>query len=448
MNTQEIGLLGQKQASGKLEPVTPRCISVRTPKLRHHKPTGQGYVVLNGKYIFFGPYGDPDVIEQYHRTIAEWVANGRQPQKTPEDITINELLARFWVYAEGYYHDAEGNPTTEIGNLRVSLRHMCDIYGNTKAIEFGPRALKTVRQRMVDNGLCRNNINKCISRIKTLFKWATAEELLPGAVYHALVTVPGLKKGRNGVRESDPVKPAPQEHVDAIEPYVSRQVWAMVQLQLLTAARSGEIVKMRPCDIDCSGGIWFYRPTEHKTAHHGHERKIFIGPKAQEILRPFMLRPAEAYCFSPAEAEAERRLEMHKNRKTYLSCGNVPGSNCKANPRRTKGNVYAVTAYRRAIERAIEAAFPPPEHLAQQPGESKAMWQNRLTKKQKAELKEWYKKFHWHPHQLRHNAATSIRKEFGLDTARVILGHRSAAITEVYAELDQQKALEAIVRVG
>ena len=27
-------------------------------------------------------------------------------------------------------------------------------------------------------------------------------------------------------------------------------------------------------------------------------------------------------------------------------------------------------------------------------------------------------------------------------------GHRSAAITEVYAELDQQKALEAVVRVG
>ena len=53
-----------------------------------------------------------------------------------------------------------------------------------------------------------------------------------------------------------------------------------------------------------------------------------------------------------------------------------------------------------------------------------------------------------HPHQLRHNAAMFLRKEFGLETARIILGHRSAAITEVYAEMDQQKALEAIVRVG
>ena len=448
MKTQETALSGQKQASGKLEPVTSRGVSVRTPKLRHHKATGQGYVVLNGKYIFFGPYGDPDVTEQYHRTIAEWVANGRQQQKTPEEITINELLARFWVYAEGYYQDVAGNPTTEIGNLRVALRPVSEIYGQTKAIEFGPRALKTVRQRMVDKGLCRNNINKCISRIKTLFKWATAEEILPGSVYHALITVPGLKKGRNGVREAEPVKPAPQEHVDAIQSYVSRQVWAMVQLQILTAARPGEILKMRPCDIDGSGKIWFYCPAEHKTAHHGHERKIYLGPKAQEALRPFLLRPAEAYCFSPAEAEAERRVIQHENRKTYLSCGNVPGSNCKENPKRKKGAVYTVATYRRAIERGVEAAFPLPEHLTQQPGENKQQWHKRLTKKQKDEMKAWYKQFHWHPHQLRHNAATFLRKEFGLETARIILGHRSAAITEVYAELDQQKALDAIVRVG
>ena len=64
------------------------------------------------------------------------------------------------------------------------------------------------------------------------------------------------------------------------------------------------------------------------------------------------------------------------------------------------------------------------------------------------EFEVWKPPQHWHPHQLRHNAATFLRKEFGLETARIILGHRSAAITEVYAELDQQKALEAIVRVG
>ena len=38
--------------------------------------------------------------------------------------------------------------------------------------------------------------------------------------------------------------------------------------------------------------------------------------------------------------------------------------------------------------------------------------------------------------------------EFGIEAARIILGHHSAAITEVYAEKDEQQALEAMAKVG
>jgi integrase len=55
---------------------------------------------------------------------------------------------------------------------------------------------------------------------------------------------------------------------------------------------------------------------------------------------------------------------------------------------------------------------------------------------------------HWHPNQLRHNAATRLRKEFGLDVARVILGHSSPVVTEVYAEVDREKALAVMEKVG
>lgn len=85
-------------------------------------------------------------------------------------------------------------------------------------------------------------VNKQIRRVKLVFKWAVAEELIPPAVYQSLQAVQGLKSGRCEVRESDPIKPVPQCYVDAIEPYVSAQVWALVQLQLLTGARAGELV--------------------------------------------------------------------------------------------------------------------------------------------------------------------------------------------------------------
>ena len=38
------------------------------------------------------------------------------------------------------------------------------------------------------------------------------------------------------------------ELVDAVEPHVSAQVRAMIQLQLHSLARLGEIVKLRVCD--------------------------------------------------------------------------------------------------------------------------------------------------------------------------------------------------------
>jgi integrase len=93
-------------------------------------------------------------------------------------------------------------------------------------------------------------------------------------------------------------------------------------------------------------------------------------------------------------------------------------------------------------------AFPLPEPLAKLPDETAIEWRRRLTAAQQAELAAWRKRHRWHPHQLRHNAATELRKEFGIDAARIILGHHSAAVTEIYAEKDEQEAIEAIMKVG
>ena len=53
-----------------------------------------------------------------------------------------------------------------------------------------------------------------------------------------------------------------------------------------------------------------------------------------------------------------------------------------------------------------------------------------------------------HPHQLRHNAATWLRREFGVEVVRVILGHGRLETTEIYAEADRDKAMAAMGQVG
>ncbi len=51
-------------------------------------------------------------------------------------------------------------------------------------------------------------------------------------------------------------------------------------------------------------------------------------------------------------------------------------------------------------------------------------------------------------HWLRHNAATEIRKESGLDGAQVVLGHSHANTTELYAHLDHAKLVEIARKRG
>ena len=179
---------------------------------------------------------------------------------------------------------------------------------------------------------------------------------------------------------------------------------------------------MRTIDVDTSGRVWIYTPESHKTEHHGRERRIYLGPKAQETLRPWLRPELTAYLFTPADAEAERRSEQRENRKTRVQPSQW--NRRRRKPRKAPGERYTVDSYRRAIKYGIKRANQEPER-----GESRAIP-------------------HWHPHQLRHNAATRLRREFGLDVARAVLGHSSPVVTEVYAELDGAKAAEAMERVG
>jgi integrase len=301
---------------------------------------------------------------------------------------------------------------------------------------------------MIKDDLCRTHINQQIGRIKRMFKWAVEQELVDANVWHALQAVSGLRAGKTEAREAEPVKPVAEEHVNATLPQLSPTVKAMVELQVITGMRPGEVCGMRTCDIDTTGALWAYKPAHHKTEHHGHERVIYLGPKAQAILRPLLKPDLMAYIFSPAEAEAWVRQQRHAERKTPLSHGNIPGSNVKRRPKRRPGNRFNVAAYRRAIARACDRAFPAPEPLAKRQGETAAEWKARLTPEQRQGLRRWRDQHRWHPHQLRHTAATKLRKEYGLEAAQVILGHKTLTVTQVYAEKNVEAARKIMSAVG
>ena len=55
---------------------------------------------------------------------------------------------------------------------------------------------------------------------------------------------------------------------------------------------------------------------------------------------------------------------------------------------------------------------------------------------------------HWHPHQLRHSAATTLRKTYVLEPAQVILGHAKPDTTVIYAERDLARARYVMREIG
>lgn len=415
------------------------------PKYRRHRKSGQAVVTLNGRDHYLGHHGTKTSRIEYDRLIGEWLAAGRTPLgiQAPT-LTVVELCLRYLKFATAYYN---GNPKVMPG-IKRSIDYLRELYGRTPAVEFGPLALKAIRQRMVEEGLSRGYINDHAGRIKRIFKWAVGEQLLPIETYQSLSIVPGLRKGRTEARECEPVLPVDDATLDATLPHLPEIVADMVRLQRLTGCRPAELCIIRPCDIDRSEEIWVYRPSSHKTAYRGRERLIFVGPHGQSILLRYLARDPEAYCFRPCDSEAKRRAAAHVARKTLLSCGNRPGTNRQRKPKRTPGQRYSVDAYRRAIHRACDIAFPPKGELAQQSDESVEAWRERLTGEQTTEVQQWQSEHRWSPNQLRHSAATEIRKKYGLEAAATVLGHAKADVTQIYAERDYGLAANMARQIG
>ena len=388
-------------------------LTLRPPKYRKHKASGQAVVTLNGRDFYLGPHGSTASRVEYDRLTAEWLQNGRSlPPAERSDTTVVEVIAAYVKFAKAYYVK-NGRPTREATLIRDTMRFVRDRYGRIPTVDFGPLALKAVRQRMIEADHSRGYINKNIDRIRRMFRWASSEELVPASVPQALATVAGLRKGRTEARETVPVGPVEDSMIDTALPHLSSIVADMVRFQRLTGCRPAEVCIMRPLDVDTSSEVWSYRPESHKTEHHGRERVIFIGPKAQDVLRSYLLRDKANCCFVPAESEQKRSAKRRENRRSPMTPSQskrLP----KKNGRRRPGTHYDVASYRRAIHRACD----------------------------RAQIERWS------PNRLRHTAATEIRQRFGLEAAQVTLGHSRADVTQIYAERDMAKAAAVMAELG
>lgn len=419
----------------------------KMPARRFHV-SGQSIVTFNSRTYYLGKHDSPESLARYAVLLAKYQAGGL---KMPEDFSMGDIepqiQAMLGASQAGLIQEQQDNSPILVSHVTALYRehlkekypngsqernryqqladHLDSLYGDCLVSDFGPVKLKEFRANLVENGmpgkrvwkkkvvkpLARKYINRLTNSVITMFDYAVAGEIVDIAKVQQLRSLTTLRNGQTTAPETEKVKPVPIEHVRATAEHLSPIIKAMLRIQVATGMRPGELVIMRPCDIDRTGENWIYVPSKHKTGWRGKEKAIPIIGDARDAVTDFLQRRHDSFCFSPKEAMEWRRAVAAANRTTPMSCGNRKGTNLKKDPKRTPRDRYDTASYRQAIQRAQKNAGVP----------------------------------HWTPAQCRHLAASTIRAALGgLDDARALLGHSTALMTSHYA----QESLEAAVRAA
>lgn len=379
------------------------------PSYLHHKATGRAYCKVHGKPVYLGRWGSAESKAAYSKLVAGLKATGATaPVVSAPRLrtvpTVAGVVLQFLTANNSGYTASEQDHMVRAVDILVCL------HGDTTLTDFGPLALSAVRDEMVARGWTRKYVNDQISRARRVFRWAESVELVPAGKWHQLRSLPGLRVGRTTAPEQRKRFPVPDDVVEAVIPHLPPTVAAMVRFQRLTGCRPQDARRLNAAEIDRAGTVWVFRPAKHKGAWRGLSREVYIGPRAQAVILPFLTGREDAPAvFSPRLAWQEWADRVKAGAKfprgeKYERTG----------PRLAIGDVYPRRSHIRAVELGcIRAGVTP-----------------------------------FSPNQLRHAAATEVRERFGLNAAQKLLGHRHASTTEVYAKPLDELAMRVVLEIG
>lgn len=347
----------------------------------------------------FGKHGSADSIKQYQQFLAETLATAGEVNAVQRGtMTISTMIAA-WMEHEGR---ERGVDHPDVQKIRRALMPLERLYGHTLAEDFRLIRLRAVREAMISGNWqtpeekaatrkgrptdwCASYVRKQMNRVLHVFQWAEGRDLLPEGRMHHLRELEPMPRGK--VRKTKPKTAVDVElQVNPTLPFLATVYRDAVRLQLLTAARPGEIMQMRRNEIERNGprGCWVFTPERWKNEHRGMTRHILIGPEGQAILAPYLMA-------CPAD-DAPLFRSKRRGMASFTSEG------------------YAKAVKLACADAGVKA---------------------------------------WCPGQLRHSAKQRITREHGLDAARAIMGHTSMTMTADYDRAaDIELAAQVMAKVG
>jgi hypothetical protein len=183
------------------------------PQYRYHV-SGQARVTFCQKTYYLGIYNSAESHARYQSLLQEDLANGKTAP--PGETRLADKPLTVACITAAYRRELPD----KFPHCRDQLRHcerLCDLveadHAHLPAVEFGPTCLKQIRDVLIASDYARTYINKQIKAVVGIFTFAVSYELLPPERLVALKSLPALKKGHKGTRETEKVKPVPVEDV-------------------------------------------------------------------------------------------------------------------------------------------------------------------------------------------------------------------------------------------
>lgn len=319
-----------------------------------------------------------------------WEEHTRQTRRhDPAGATVAELCAMWDRHCREYYRRPD--------NAILGARMFRNLFGNAAVAELTHADMLKLRDALVRSGICRTTVNRRLWVVKAMLGWALDEALIPAAVKAELTQVKGVKRGRTQAPEMPPVRPVDDATIEATVAAMTPNTADMVRVHRLTGMRPCELCALRWSLIDTSRTPWIYRvpPEANKNSWRGEigqPRVVLIGPKARAILERHR---GGDIPFSPLRSMAEHMAARKAARVTpayaRAKSPHVP---------RVLGERWTTDAYTKTIRAACQKANLTP----------------------------------WGANRLRHAFGTEVRRSFGLEAARAVLGHTNGGcVTDIYS---------------
>lgn len=309
---------------------------------------------------------------------------------TQNHISLSDALELYLSDCATYYAGSRETKNLESG-LRLLLRDLID----ERLIDLDGPTLAKIRDELARAGeLARSTINKRLQYVHRFIGWCVEQGIAEPEQLVSIKSVRKLRRGRYGVRESEPVRAPSMDDVRAALPLMPVSLRSMMRLIIHTGMRPGEARIMRACDLEVmqhkGERLLCYTPPRHKTAHLGKSRRVFIAGSGCELVQSRISTLIGSSLFEPCT-------------QGYLFSPDNDGERC-----------YSHNSVHQGVRRACVRAG-----------------------------------VKWTPNQLRHLYATISRADgVQLELIGDLLGHSDVRTTQIYAEPDERAAIEAAIRLA